>query len=154
MIIRIAMKNKVHILLIVIVCIFSTCKKDSSDDPPETSAPNFLLTGWLWPIASNTVRTYDFTQQQAAGSRTVEIRAWQLIGTLGWQSNQTFTALFEANENQVFITSATGYQEVWNIIDVQGSRMLIEVNGEQVAIFNCSEPGWPGLIRASTKACR
>ncbi len=101
------------------------------------------------------MRTYDFTQMQAAGKRTVEIRAWQQIGTLGWQSNQQFTAAFEADRNQISLVSPTGYREFWKISEVNPSYMKVtDTNDRSFYWFNCKEPGWPHLIHASMRACK
>jgi hypothetical protein len=134
------------------------CRKNPDDTGGgggrRDTTPEFLLKGWILPIANNAVRTYDFTQAQAAGKRTVEIRSWQYIGTLGWQSNQIFTAIYEATDKKVVMTSPTGYTENWDIISVEQTKILVNLNGQQTYIFNCSEPGWPDLILASMKGCR
>ncbi|MBD0377699.1 MAG: hypothetical protein ICV51_18980 [Flavisolibacter sp.] len=142
-------------LLLMFVLIASlSCSKSQPDEKIRDTTPGFLLKGWILPIASNVVRTYDFTQMQAAGKRTVEIRAWQQIGTLGWQSNQLYTAIYEATDKQVVMTSPTGYREVWDIISVEPTKILVNLNGQQTYIFNCSEPGWPTLVKASMRGCR
>lgn len=151
------MKSNLIIMLCLFIIITITpsfcCSKDCNEDLTDNT-PSFLLKGWILPIAFNNARTYDFTQMQAAGKRTVEIRAWQLIGTLGWQSNQQYTASYEATDKRVVMISPTGYKETWEIIEVTSSKMLIELNGQQVYVYNCSEPGWPSLIKQSMRGCR
>ena len=150
------MKNTflLFIYAILFTTLLGSCKKSDKNAANEDPTPEFLRTGWILQIANNVARTYDFPQIQAAGQRTVEIRAWQYIGTLGWQSNQQFTASYQATSNQVFITSATGYQEIWDILSIEPTRLLISLNGQQTYIYNCNEPGWPVLIRSSVRGCR
>lgn len=130
------------------------------EDPPigdeVAGPPEFLLQAWIWVIAPNAMRTYDFTQLQAAGRRTVEIRGWQQIGTLGWQSNQAFTADFTANTQEISIVSPTGYRESWVIVDRESYGMVVErvSTGEQSVWYNCEAEGWPALIYASMRGCR
>ena len=131
-----------------------SCNKSDKNEANGDATPAFLRTGWILQIANNVARTYDFPQIQAAGQQTVEIRAWQYIGTLGWQSNQQFTAAYQATDSQVIITSATGYQEVWDILSIEPTRLLISLNGQQTYVYNCNEPGWPVLIRSSVRGCR
>lgn len=120
------------------------------------TTPDFLLQGWMWPIAENSVSTYDFTQAQAAGRRTVEIRHWQRIGTLGWQSNQIYTADFTADEDEISLSSDTGYSEQWRIAERHPDHIVVQDKrgGTSVTWFNCAAGGWPDLIRASTRGCR
>ncbi len=140
-----------NLAFLLIAILFLTCSKSKED---KDTTPSFLLTAWIIPVSNFNAVTYDFTQASAAGKRTVEIRTWQKIGTLGWQSNQQYTALYEATDKEVRISSPTGFQETWRIVQVENTRMLIEINGQQGYVYNCLEPGWPDVIRLSTKACR
>jgi hypothetical protein len=154
-------------LLITALTCFAFCciEPDEPDLPhvedsdeatlPKDATPYFLLTAWIWPLADNSVRTYDFTQMQAAGKRTVEIGAWYQVGAMGWQTNQRYTAAFEATSQIISIVSVTGYQEKWTITAVQSNRMTVtNSRGESYYWFNCNELGWPPLVRASMRACR
>jgi hypothetical protein len=130
---------------------------DSGDMDPDNAPPDFLLQGWIWPLDYNVARTYDFTQVQAAGVRSVEIRAWQAIGTLGWQSNQLFSAAtFVATPQEISITSATGYQENWIIVGGQDTTMVVEDpgSGARYYWYNCAAQGWPPVILASMRGCQ
>lgn len=117
--------------------------------------PAFLMQAWIWVVAPpSVVRTYDFTQQQAAGKFTVEIREWQNIGTLGWQSNQIFTALFTATAESISLQSATGYREEWRIVQRYSDAMIVQdTRGNRYAWYNCSASGWPPLIYQSMRGC-
>ncbi len=131
----------------------ASCSEDVVDTVDTT--PDFLLQGWIWPIASNSVRTYDFTQAQAADRRTVEIRAWQNIGTLGWQSYQSYTAVFEADDHHISMSTATGYPEEWSITSIQSETMVVmNQSGASYTWYNCSAAGWPALIYSSNRGCR
>jgi hypothetical protein len=134
--------------------LLGSCKKSDNNEANGDTTPEFLRTGWILEIASNAARTYDFPQIQAAGQQTVEIRAWQNLGTLGWQSNQQYTASYQATNDRVLITSATGFQEIWDILSIEPTRLLISLNGQQTYIYNCNEPGWPILIKSSVRGCR
>lgn len=128
-----------------------------SNGPDADSVPPFLLTGWIWPIDALSVRTYDFTQLQSNGQRTVEIRAWQKIGTLGWQSNQLYSyATYTVSKGQLAITTASGYRENWQIGQNTTTSVTVEsLDGRgTITWYNCKEPGWPALILASTRACQ
>ncbi|MDY7225024.1 hypothetical protein [Hyalangium rubrum] len=118
--------------------------------------PAFLLQGWIVPTSDFTAATYDFTQIEAAGQRTVEIRTWQRIGSLGWQSMQAFTALFTVNNQQITLSSPTGFQDVWQIIAVGQTSMTVQSqrDGTTFELFNCFAPVWPPLILASTRGCQ
>jgi hypothetical protein len=125
----------------------------SSDTQTDTT-PSFLLQGWIQPIASNVERTYDFTGVQAAGRRTVIIQSWQQIGMLGWQSNQTYPGMYKADEGEISISSPTGYNEHWRIVERHSDHIVVEDdNGNSVTWFNCTANVWPDLIRASTHGC-
>lgn len=128
------------------------CKRDSVD-----TTPDFLLQAWIWPLDALSVRTYDFTQLQSNGKRTVELRAWQRIGTLGWQSNQIYSySLFEVKGNDIAITTASGYRENWRIRQHSGTAMTLEsLDGRgTVTWYTCKEPGWPELVLRSMRGCR
>lgn len=120
--------------------------------------PAFLLQAWITVnYAGYSVTTYDFNWLEAAGQRGLSIQGWQKIGTLGWQSNQNYsynTFVYNSAANQVIIKSATGYQQQWNILKVENTQMLVESNGEQFTLFNCSAQGWPDGIKAAMKGCR
>jgi hypothetical protein len=122
------------------------------------TTPPFLLQGWIQPIAPNSVTTYDFTQTQAAGRRTVEIRNWVHMGTLGWQINGSgVPADYTADEDEISFTSPTaGYSREWRIVERHPDRIVVQDKrgGTSFTLFNCTADGWPDLIRASTRGCR
>jgi hypothetical protein len=140
-------------LMFALVVTFGCSKHNDSTDNKKDTTPEFLLKGWILPIASNVVRTYDFTQLQTAGKRSVEVREWQKAGTLRWQSNQQYNAVYEATDKKVVMTSATGYTETWEILGVEPTKIQVNLNGQQTYIFNCSEPGWPTMILESMRGC-
>lgn len=130
------------------------------EDPPivqktRNDPPAWLVQGWAWPDETGYgVRTYDFTRTAVAGLRSVEIRNWQYLGTLGWQSNQNYTyATYTATDNTITITTATGYQEEWDVIERTETTVTLgsTIRGN-VRWYNCSA-GWPYLIKASTRGC-
>jgi hypothetical protein len=132
------------------------CGGSDSTGPKNAEPPAFLLQGWIWPIASNNARTYDFTQVEAAGVRSVEIRAWQYAGTLGWQSNQLFSfATYIADTRHIVISTATGYEENWQIVAHDATTMTLrdQATGTEVVWYNCAAQGWPPLIYASMQGC-
>ncbi len=119
--------------------------------------PSFLLQGWIQPNASNSFTTYDFTQAQAAGRRTVEIRTWVYMGTLGWRISGNVPADYTAGENEISYSSPTaGYSREWRIVERHPDRIVVQDKrgGPSVIWFNCTAGGWPDLIRASTRGCR
>jgi hypothetical protein len=120
----------------------------------SASVPAFLQTAFIEVTSPFTATTYDFVQQQAAGRMTMEIRTWQRIGTLGWQSFQQFTADYQANDQQVSFTSPTGFTDTWTYYAVGPMGMdVIDSMGRLRSLFNCSAPGWPLLIALSTRSC-
>ena len=119
------------------------------------NVPEFLYTAFIeLGQLGNTAQTFDFTQQAYAGVQTVEIRNWQKIGSLGWQSYQLYSAAYDTNGQQVRIVSPTGFSDLWTIVAVsQGFIDIVDQQGIQRRLFNCLTPGWPPLIFASTRAC-
>lgn len=126
-----------------------------SGTPNET--PQFLRTGFIEDRSGGlgtAVQTFDFTQIEAAGRRTVEIRNWQRIGSLGWQSNQQFTADYQANDGQVSFRSPTGFVETLTFLEVRTDSLIVrDAAGATRQLFNCTAAGWPELIKASNRAC-
>lgn len=119
--------------------------------------PSFLLQGWIIPAASTVVATYDFTQMVANGIRTVEVRVWQQIGSLNWQSNQmfpTYTFTYSPASKEIKMRSSNGRTETWTILKVEDEKMLVERDGQQVYAYNCSSPHWPDIIKRSMRGCR
>lgn len=120
----------------------------------SASVPAFLQTAFIEVTSPFTATTYDFVQQQADGRMTMEIRTWQRIGSLGWQSFQQFTADYQANDQQVSFVSPTGYTDTWTFNAVGPMGMdVIDSEGRLRSLFNCSVPGWPTLIALSTRSC-
>jgi hypothetical protein len=118
------------------------------------SVPPFLQTAFIEVTSQFTATTYDFIQQQAAGRMTMEIRNWQRIGTLGWQSFQQFTADYQANDQQLTFVSPTGFTDTWTFQAVGPQGMdVIDSAGRIRNLFNCAAPGWPTLIALSTRSC-
>lgn len=116
--------------------------------------PTFLQTAFIEMTSAFTATTYDFVQQQAAGRQTMEIRNWQRIGSLGWQSNQQFTADYEANNELVVFVSPSGFADRWTFVAVGPQGMdVIDSAGRVRNLFNCTAPGWPTLIAFSTRSC-
>lgn len=121
------------------------------------TSPSFLLQGWIHHTAPTAATTYDFTQAHAAGRRTVEIRNWQYIGTLGWHINSSIPADYTADEDEISFSSPTaGYSREWRIVERHPDRIVMQDQrgGAPFTLFNCTASGWPDLIRASTRGCR
>jgi hypothetical protein len=121
------------------------------------TTPSFLLQGWIQPNASNSFTTYDFTQAHAAGRRTVEIRTWVRMGTLGWRNSESVPADYTAGEDEISFSSPTaGYSREYRIVERHTDRIVVQDKrgGASVIWFNCAAGGWPDLIRASTRGCR
>lgn len=116
------------------------------------SAPDFLLDGWMWPLDSLSVRTYDFKGFEAGGVRAVEIRGWIRIGSLGWQP-QTYSGVYDIAGDKIKIRTASGYTEEWSIISRDRTKMILEGRGGRVTWYNCKAEGWPALIWQSTRSC-
>jgi hypothetical protein len=133
----------------------------SSPSPPTAgqvainpAVPAFLQTAFIEMTSPFTATTYDFVQQQAAGRMTMEIRNWQRIGTLGWQSFQQFTADYQANDQLVTFVSPDGYADTWTYYAVGPIGMdVIDSAGRLRSLFNCTAAGWPTLILWSTRSC-
>jgi hypothetical protein len=141
--------KRLHGLMLLMLLVWG-CSEDGTSPSP----PAFLQTAFIEQTSESTATTYDFTQLEAHGVRTVEIRNWQRIGTLGWQSNQSFSAVFEATDEEVVISSATGFEDVWTIVTVAPDGLEIRDSfGVQRVLFNCASSNWPQLVRASTRAC-
>ena len=120
----------------------------------SSSVPAFLQTAFIEITSQFTATTYDFIQQQAAGRMTMEIRNWQRIGSLGWQSNQQFTADYQANDQMVSFVSPTGFTDTWRFYAVGPQGMdVIDSAGRIRNLYNCAAPVWPLLISLSTRSC-
>jgi hypothetical protein len=86
----------------------------------------------------------------------VEIRAWQKVGSLGWQSNQLYSYVtFTVRGDTVTMTSATGYSDTWTVTGTATDRINVSSTRlGTVTIYNCTASVWPDLIRASNRGCR
>lgn len=133
------------------------CGGGDDADGTQSPPPQFLFTGFIAHTSGglgNTAATFDFTQAEAAGRRTVAIRNWQRAGTLGWQSNQQFTADYQANDRQVSFTGPGGFSDSWTFLEVRADGLIFRDSaGATRQVFNCTAV-WPDLIKASTPACR
>ena len=73
---------------------------------------------------------------------------------LGWQSNQTYPGMYKAGEDEISISTPTGYNEHWRIVQRHSDRIVVQDDsGNSVTWFNCTADVWPDLIRASTHGC-
>lgn len=119
------------------------------------TVPPYLLQGWLVQTETDAVRTYDFTDVEAAGLRTVRMTKWRHMGSLGWQPQGGFPAVYTVTNERIFLQTATGYREEWFITEVQTQSMLVRgAAGHTERWFNCSAPGWPIVIQLATPGCR
>jgi hypothetical protein len=116
----------------------------------------WIRQGWIHPFDQLGATTFDFTQLAANGQETVEVRAWQKVGSLDWQSNQLFSyAAFTVSGDTVTMTSTTGYRDTWTVTATATDRITINSTRlGNVTVFNCTATVWPDLIRASNRGCR
>jgi hypothetical protein len=118
------------------------------------AAPAVLLTGWIWPIDDNEVRTLDFAPS-ATRTNSVELRNWKRSKD-AWQSLQAPAAgTFAVNGTTIVITTSTGRAEHYRVLKRSESMMVLadEHSNRNQVWYNCRADGWPPAVLASVRSC-